>query len=481
MSAHHHDHDHDTGAQTLGDLVSVGIDIGSSTSHLMFSQLRVGYPSLQRRRPEILERRVLGRSPVVLTPFSEDWSIQAEPLKELLEESFRSAGIRREDIDTGAVIVTGEAARRENARKIAELFSDEAGRFVCATAGPRLEAVLAAHGSGAVSLSRERAWTLLNIDIGGGTTKVSLVIEGRIAGATTFNIGARLIAFENDGRLVRLEKSGKPFLAEMNCSPAVGDRIGSDILTPVASRMARLIFDLLAGEPPPWSDIMVMPPLLELPALDGILFSGGVSEYIYERESAGFGDLGSLLGREVKKQAEERDFRILNSGEGIRATVIGASQYSMQISGETIFIPESVTLPLHNLRVLIVQVSWDAPIDERAAGAVRNAVTSMDEEIRGTPFALVFTSPPFYGYGAAQDLARGIRRALLALAPGERPRMLVFEQNIGRVVGEMLAADLSIPCVDEISLDELDFIDIGAKVDGEGYVPVVVKSLAFGV
>ena len=476
-----HHHDHEGTAEPHTHLVSVGIDIGSSTSHLMFSQLAVGYPSVHRRRPEILERKVISRSPVLLTPFAGDWNIEAGPLEELIEASFRDAGLSREQIDTGAIIMTGEAARRDNARKIAELFSARTGQFVCATAGPRLEAILAAHGSGAVHRSREEGTTLLNIDIGGGTTKVSLIERGKITGVTTFNIGARVIAFNQDGTIVRLERSGERFLQDLKCDVRLGGRIPSEISPRVASRMATVLFDNLGGGSPPWDDFMVMPALGKLPPVAGILFSGGVSEYIYRRESAVFGDLGPLLGNEVREHAEKRGYRILGSSEGIRATVIGASQYSMQVSGETIFIPEPERLPLRNLRVSLAQLTWEPPIADRAAQAIGRALAEIDPEVKETPFALVCSSPPFLGYGAAQEVALGIRRTLAGLPPTQRPSLLVFEQNIGRVVGEMLAEELAIPCVDEILLGELDFIDVGAIVDGEGYVPVVVKSLAFGV
>jgi ethanolamine utilization protein EutA len=223
-----------------------------------------------------------------------------------------------------------------------------------------------------------------------------------------------------------------------------------------------------------------MPQLGDLPPLDGILFSGGVSEYIYGRETGSFGDLGRMLGKEVRDQAEKRGYRILDSGEGIRATVIGASQYSMQVSGETIFIPDPAALPLHNLRVSMVHVSWDQPIAAKTANAIRKTIAATDPEVKTAPFALVFISPPFLGYGAAQDLAQGIRQALAPLDPAERPKMLVFEQNIGRVIGEALGAELNLPCVDEVSLGEMDFIDVGNVVENEDYVPVVIKSLAFG-
>src|SRR6478672_9422690 len=186
-----HGHDHEGAVGPHTHLTSVGIDIGSSTSHLMFSQLLIGYPSVLQRKPVVLERDVIARSPILLTPFSGDWNIEAEPLKRLVERTFTEAGLQREEIDTGAVIITGEAARRDNAAKIAELFADESGRFVCATAGPTLETVMAAYGSGAVVKSHEEGLTLMNIDLGGGTTKVSVIEGGRIKGTTAINIGAR--------------------------------------------------------------------------------------------------------------------------------------------------------------------------------------------------------------------------------------------------------------------------------------------------
>lgn len=481
ITHHHHDHDHDSSGEIHTHLTSVGIDIGSSTSHLMFSRLLVGYPPFQRRRPEILEREVIARSPIFLTPFSGDWNIEAELLKNLIARTFLAAGLEREDIDTGAIIVTGEAARRDNAGKIAEMFSDEAGRFVCATAGPHLEAVLAAHGSGAVVRSREEGSTLLNVDLGGGTVKVSLIEKGLIQKTTALNIGARLVAQDDQGHLIRLETGGKRFLKDLGQALKIGDRIGDGVFGRLASRMAEILFDLLEGKEPPLDGIFITPPMGRLPQASGILFSGGVAEYIYGRESAVFGDLGPLLGREVRAQAETRGFRVLDSGEGIRATVIGASQYSIQLSGETIFVPEPAILPRRNLRIFVARVDWDPPIAERTEGAVGTLLRGLDSEVRGTPFALVFSSPPFLGYSAAQELGRGIRKALLALSPQDRPQALVFEQNIARVVGELLLPELRIPCVDEVSLSELDFIDIGEVVSGESYVPVVVKSLAFGV
>src|SRR5919197_3348035 len=150
LTHHHHGHDHGTGAGPHTHLTSVGIDIGSATAHMMLSVLRIGYPSPHQRKPQILEREVIARSRILLTPFAGDWNIQGEPLRELMDATLYEAGLRPDQIDTGAVIITGEAARRDNAAKIAALFADEAGKFVCATAGPKMGKMKAAPGCGGV-------------------------------------------------------------------------------------------------------------------------------------------------------------------------------------------------------------------------------------------------------------------------------------------------------------------------------------------
>jgi ethanolamine utilization protein EutA len=475
---HGHDHEGLVGPHT--HLTSVGIDIGSSTSHLMFSRLLIGYPSLLQRKPIVVEREVIARSRILLTPFSGDWNIEAEPLKKLVDATFAEAGLRREQIDTGAVIITGEAARRENAAKIAELFADDSGKFVCATAGPTLETIMAAHGSGAVLMSREQGATLLNIDVGGGTTKISLIEEGKIRATTAVNIGARLVAHDGADSLTRLEKAGRRFLAALGEKIDLGATVAHELRQRLAAHMAQALFEALTEGKQPWDDFYVGAPLGELPKIDGILFSGGVSEYIYGREERAFGDLGPYLGRQIRKQADSRGFAIYEAGEGIRATVIGASQYTVQLSGETIFIPQTMQLPVRNLRVFVAHVDWEPPVSERAEAAVRRLLGERDVEVRGSPFVLAFSTPPFVGYGAVQELAKGIDRALAALPSADRPVALVFVQNVGQVVGGMLSAKWNMPCIDEVSLSELDFIDVGEVVEGEGFVPVVIKSLAFG-
>src|SRR5437764_4963463 len=176
------------------ELTTVGIDIGSSTSHLLFARVHLQrLTTALSSRFVVIERKVLWQSPILLTPYRADYTIDVDELAGFIGGCYRYAGIARESVDSGAVILTGEALKRRNARAIAELFADEGGKFVCASAGHHMECQMAAHGSGAIALSRGRGAILLNVDIGGGTTKFALIEDGRILATCAIAVGGRLI------------------------------------------------------------------------------------------------------------------------------------------------------------------------------------------------------------------------------------------------------------------------------------------------
>ncbi|MCY3729728.1 MAG: ethanolamine ammonia-lyase reactivating factor EutA, partial [Rhodospirillaceae bacterium] len=177
-------------------LTTVGVDIGSSTSHLMFARVHLQRLSeALSSRFVVVNREMLWRSPILLTPYVRGHTIDAHRLAAFIADAYRDAGLSAEEIDSGAVILTGEALKRRNARAIAELFADQSGKFVCASAGHHLEAVMAAHGSGAVEYSRAHHKTVLNVDIGGGTTEISVAHGGRLLGHAAVAVGGRLVAF----------------------------------------------------------------------------------------------------------------------------------------------------------------------------------------------------------------------------------------------------------------------------------------------
>ena len=341
--------------------------------------------------------------------------------------------------------------------------------------------MLAAHGSGAVAVSKDWGADLLNVDVGGGTTKVTLIRNGRITDIMVLNIGARLIAYDEVGQVNRVERGGLRFLDGLVGKPAAGDLLSEDTRHELAHTMAETLFSVLGGDAPPWDDLMVVEASDRTPIAKQIVFSGGVSEYIYSREDAMFGDLGPYLGKELERAARTRGYEVVNSDEGLRATVIGASQYTVQMSGETIHLPAELRLPLRNLRVVPVYLSWEAPITERTRETLIRAIRSLDSEVEGEPFVFAIHCPEFIGYSSVLAMVQGLKEALRTLESGSFPKALVFNNNIAKVVGGAMSPEWSIPCIDEIVLSELDFVDIGSPVPGESYVPVVVKSLAFGV
>src|SRR5947209_271269 len=205
------------------ELTTVGIDIGSSTSHLMFARVHLQrLTTALSSRFVVIERQVLWQSPILLTPYRADYTIDVDELAGFIGGCYRYAGIARERVDSGAVILTGEALKRRNARAIAELFSEEAGKFVCASAGHHMECQMAAHGSGAVALSRGHNAILLNVDIGGGTTKLALVDKGRIVATCAVAVGGRLIVQEEGKGLTRIEQPAQIIAKALGIELALG-------------------------------------------------------------------------------------------------------------------------------------------------------------------------------------------------------------------------------------------------------------------
>ena len=229
-------------------LLSVGIDIGSSTSHLVFSQLTLrrqgtSYSSQFR----VTDREVLYRSPIMLTPYLSGTLIDTQKVQEFVQGAYREAGFTSGEVDTGAVVITGEALKKENARPISELFAKESGRFICASAGPSHEALLAAYGSGAVAISRGEDATVLNVDMGGGTTKLSLIRGGDVVATAAIAVGARLIAFDDMDMVTRLEEPAKLLLDELGSDLTIGQRIDQAAKDAFAALMAKCLSQVVDG------------------------------------------------------------------------------------------------------------------------------------------------------------------------------------------------------------------------------------------
>jgi ethanolamine utilization protein EutA len=474
------------------ELTTVGIDIGSSTSHLMFARVHLQRLSAAlSSRFVVVERKILWQSPILLTPYRSDYTIDVDELAGFIGGCYAYAGIEREKVDSGAVILTGEALKRRNARAIADLFSEEAGKFVCASAGHHMECQMAAHGSGAVALSRGRNAVLLNVDIGGGTTKFALIEQGRILATCAIATGGRLMVEDEAGRLMRIEPPAQEIAGELGIELRLGQALAAADRKGIAARMARMITGLIDLRQPgelarrllvtePW------PAELANKGVDGMTFSGGVAEYLYKRESRRFGDLGADLAEELRHAlAHRRDLPpVWDPGQGIRATVIGAAQFSVQISGNTILIADPDKLPLQNLPVLACRFALDEDIAADAvADEVRAALARADFAEGESPVALSFPWRGDPSHARLYAVAAGICAALPRTLSEQMPLVLLIDGDVGKSIGRVILHEIAphadVIAVDGVALKEFDYVDIGSLIELTNVVPIIIKSLLF--
>ena len=498
-----HDHDHDHDAQGFDDeeehplwkldtitLTSVGIDVGTATSQIIFSQLvlrRLGRELSSRF--VVTERDTLYLSPVHLTPYSAGRErIDDQALGRLVDAAYQEAGLSPRDIDTGAVILTGEAIRRDNARAIADLFASQRGNFVCATAGHNFEALLAAHGSGAVAHSAEQQFRVLNIDIGGGTTKLAVTDRGRVLSTAAFHVGGRLMATDGAGTITVLEPGGQALARQIGIEWQVGDRVTNVESERLANHMAAVVISLVQDEKPSSeiARLWLTAPLSGPKDYDAVIFSGGVGEYVYGKETKSFGDLGAPLGQALRHHISNGALRwpLAPARECIRATVMGAAQHTVQVSGNTIHRTDESLLPQKNLQVLRPEVDLSGEIvSATIAEAIQKHFRAFDLVEGQSEVALVFR---WDGAPTAIRIAafcRGLIDGLPETLRNGRPIYLVFDHDLAGLVGTILRDDFAIHnallCLDGVMLSDFDFIDLGKTLEPSGTVPVTIKSLIF--
>jgi ethanolamine utilization protein EutA (predicted chaperonin) len=497
-----HDHDHfefddDTPLeqnpiwiQDHVTLVTVGIDIGSAGTQVIFSRINLRrYGEDLTSRYYVVSRETLFQSPVALTPYASDERIDDAALGRIIDEAYATAGIKPEEIDTGVVILTGEALRRENAAAIAALLAEQRGDFVTATAGHHMESMLAAYGSGASKVSYEEGLRILNVDIGGGTTKLAIVDKGHVTATAALHIGGRLQVVDEIGRIVRLDPAGRFHAREAGFYWSRGDVLSPPQLDKVAESMADLLVAALIQRPVPHAieHLYLTDPIPELSRIDGVMFSGGVGEYVYGREDRDFGDMGRRLGRAIRGRlnAGALPWPLLPAGECIRATALGASEYSVQLSGNTSYISKpGELLPRRNLQVLQPAYECEEVIDpRRLAHAIRAHFTAFDliEGEGEVALALRWQGAPAYERVLA--FAEGIRHGLAVTIERRKPLYIMLDgdvaQTLGAILREELLVESEILAIDGVVLRDFDYIDLGRIRMPSYTVPVTIKSLVF--
>jgi ethanolamine utilization protein EutA (predicted chaperonin) len=493
---HDHDHDHDLGpAGPLEDnpiwiqdnitLASVGIDIGSSGTQVIFSRLqmrRLGEDLSSRYF--VVDRETLYASPVALTPYIDDIHIDGEAVGRIIDDAYSGARLHPDEIDTGSVILTGEALRRENAQAIGETLAEMGGEFVCAAAGHHMEAMLAAYGSGAAKLSHDKGLRILNVDIGGGTTKLAVIDDGNVRETAAIHIGGRLLVVDDAGRITRLDPAGASHAKRAGFDWKLADTVPPGALDQLAESMAET---LCAAILEPKKDLYLTSFLGDLSRIDGVMFSGGVAEYVYGRETRDFGDLGRRLGLVLQRKLREGrlPWRLLPAGECIRATAFGASEYSVQLSGNTVYVSSpGELLPRKNLQVLQPPVRLERDIDPQAlAAAIARHFEAFDVAEGESEVALAFRWRGAPSFERISAFARGITAALAGTIRQAKPVYVILDGDIAQTLGAILKEDWRIASevlvIDGIALRDFDYIDLGRIRMPSHTVPVTIKSLVF--
>lgn len=435
-------------------LLSVGLDIGTTTTQMILSQLTIQNKASSFSVPEmqITERRILYESPIHFTPLLQGDLVDSEGIRAIVQAEYAHAGITRQDVDTGAVIITGETSRKENAAAVLQSLSDFAGDFVVATAGPHLESVLSAKGAGATAFSQSTGKTVVHMDIGGGTSNLSLIQDGRIVATGCLNVGGRLLKFDTNGRISYIS----PVLSSI-----FDEKIG-DIPT---STQLNALSGILVSALEMAADLRERTDLLErlwtqeagtpwpsVPSDCVISFSGGVADCIQtQHPDLTFGDIGPLLGKAIARSRLCQGAYRLGS-QTIRATVIGAGSHATTLSGSTVFY-QNIRFPLKNLPV-IQQLSHLPRLDSAGVWAV--------------------PTPDDTHYDTISALADHI-----ATHWPQQPIYLAMETDMAKALGHALSLrlpkDRQILCIDRVALTEGCYLDLNTPIGTA--IPLVVKTL----
>ena len=435
-------------------LLSLGLDVGTTSTQMVISKLTIENTASSFSVPDmqISQRKVLYKSPVHFTPLLGQNLVDGDQIRNIVENEFKIAGISREELDTGAIIITGETSRKENARAVVNALSRFAGDFVVATAGPHLESVLAAKGSGADQYSKDSGKTVLHMDIGGGTTNLALIRDGKIVATGCLNIGGRLLKFDDEGRI-----SYRSTVLDQWEHLRLGDIPGANQIEELCNTMANVL-EMAAGLRPA-NDLFhhfwtaeAGNPWLSPENVEEISFSGGVGECIEAQfPPLAFGDIGPTLGKSIQNSLLcQMPYRL--GKEVIRATVIGAGSHATQLSGSTVFY-QNIQFPLKDLPV-VQDIQSLSQLDSPGILALTGCVSASYQQITQLADEILANWPSSPIYVALQeDMAKALGHALALRT----------------------STDRSILCIDRLKIGQGSYLDVGYPIHSS--LPVVIKTL----
>lgn len=467
-------------------ILSVGIDVGSSTSHLIFSRLtlkrEVSFFNMSNRFV-MVDREIIYESPIIFTPLLDRFTIDVEAVVKFCQDEYKKAGLKPEEVDTGAVIVTGETAKKTNADEIVKRLSSESGKFVSATAGVNLESLLSAMGSGIVAQSGLSQKTILHVDVGGGTSNLAIASNGQVLSTSCINVGGRLLGIDDEFKIWRIDGPTEFLMKELGMSYQIDDVIPEEDARAIAHEYAKALVEVMTG--PTKSkiakEIMMADDLDFSIPIDEVSFSGGVAEFLYGGDGK-YDDIGQYLAEELRTQIEAKGYIIAEPESKIRATVIGAGSFSLSVSGSTTFHYPDIELPKDNIPIIPVQMRNEVFKEGWFVEEVKRAFTTFDMTEGEDIVALYFKDQPHHE-DRFRLFAKALEKALPTSVSKKRPIIVIFAYDFAKMLGISIRDETKIQsnllCLDELDMAAGDWIDIGSPLKETNAFPVTVKSLVF--
>lgn len=468
-------------------LLTVGIDLGTSTTQLVLSELTVENfaSAFTVPRISISDKKVIYRSDIIFTPLLNQSEIDAEPIKAFVAEQYRQAGIHKQDIQMGAVIITGETARKSNANNVLRALSGYAGDFVVATAGPDLESIIAGKGASAQTYSETKRRPVVNLDIGGGTTNLAVFKDGEVIDTACFDIGGRLIKLDQQQKITYIAPKIQEIINKKGLTLHLGDQATEQNLLPIISELVAVLENSIGlGTQSPFYQLLVTNhPLRKGEELPIVTFSGGVADCLNTTSTNLFkyGDIGLLLGKYLRKSLIFSEKEVLESAETIRATVVGAGSHTAEISGSTIAYREQI-LPVKNIPILkLAQEDETLTVTELGQRIQEKLNWHRIEETPQIALAIRGMSNPTFA--DIQRYGQGIVEGLASLVAEQIPIIVMVDEDMAKALGHALSAhlpkDYPFICLDSVKVENGDYVDIGLPVAEGAVLPVIVKTLVF--
>lgn len=473
------------------ELLSVGIDIGTSTTQLIFSKIIVENMASSYSVPRIVivDKEIIYRSDIYFTPLLSIHEIDGPKVRSIIEGEYKKAGIEPSKIDTGAVIITGETARKENAAEVLSTLSGLAGDFVVATAGPDLESIISGKGAGAHLYSKDHNTSVVNIDIGGGTSNLAVFLRGDVKETGCLDVGGRLIKVDPTTHAITyIAPKYVKLIEERGLGLAIGTIATHENLRPILDIMVEALLQSvgLRTQDHLLSFIMTNKNIELSVPIECISFSGGVADYVYYDgvidDYFKFGDIGILLGQAIKNSPLCHELKLVRSTETIRATVVGAGTHTTEISGSTITYTNNV-FPIKNLPILKLALEDELEGEEGLARALHKKLEwfKLEGDLQRVAIAIQGKANP--SFKEIQTYASGLVKGMEELIRRELPLIIIVEEDMAKALGQsmyhLLEYKKDVICLDSVKLDNGDYIDIGSPIAEGSVLPVVVKTLVF--